>query len=199
MIAPLAIIQVRMGSTRLPGKALLPIAGRSMIHRVWATTVEAFGAEHTVVAYPDTPENDPLRDELGRIGATRFAWDGPESDVLGRFHACAHRYRWHPDSVIVRVTADDPYKDVLAMRQVAEGERLPVEFGGEAFTLAMLDEAQLLTTDPGAREHITLALFPTPPPPPPSGVWTIDTQADYDAVVMATTVPVLLQSRWVSA
>jgi spore coat polysaccharide biosynthesis protein SpsF len=193
---PLAIIQARMGSKRLPGKVLLPIAGRTLIHRVWATTVEAFGYDHTVVAYPDTPENEPLRTELARICAIRFAWNGPENDVLGRFHACAHTYRWHPDSVIVRVTADDPFKDVLSMRRVAAGERLPVELGGEAFTLAMLDAA-IDATDaerygcfPGdmysrKREHITYIMFPTPPPPPPPGVWSIDTSEDYAAVCSA--------------
>lgn len=194
---PLAIIQARLGSTRLPGKLLLQVGDTTLIHRVWRTTVQAFGAEHTVVAYPDTPENAPLVAELDRIGAQRFPWNGPENDVLGRFRACAHRYRWHPDSVIMRVTPDDPFKDVLAMRRVANGERLPVEIGGEAFTLAMLDAAYTVyrpdyfefgpcpAVDRRNREHITYALFPELPPPPPPGVWSIDTQADYDAVCSA--------------
>lgn len=184
MIAPLAIIQARLGSTRLPGKLLLPIGKRSLIHRVWATTVEAFGAAHTVVAIPKGDENGPLWVELRDIGAEVFVWDGPENDVLGRFYACAHRYRWHDDSVIMRVTPDDPHKDVLAMRRVANGERLPVEQGAEAFTLAMLDQAHLYTTNPLEREHITYALFrgSPPPAPPPGRVWSIDTRDDYMAV-----------------
>jgi len=174
-----------MGSTRLPGKVLLPIGSHTLLQRVWRATVMAFGAQHTVVAYPDTPESDPLRDELDRIGATGFAWDGPENDLLGRFHACAHTFRWHPDSVIVRVTADDPYKDPAAMRRVAAGERLPVEIGAEAFTLAMLDDANSYLHTDEAREHLTLAMFPTPPPPPPPGIWSIDTREDYEAVLSA--------------
>jgi spore coat polysaccharide biosynthesis protein SpsF (cytidylyltransferase family) len=183
MIAPLAIIQARLGSTRLPGKLLLPVGGTTLIHHVHRLTVEAFGATHTVVAYPETPENVPLRVELDRIGARCFPWNGPENDVLGRFWHCAHRYRWHPDSVIVRVTPDDPFKDPSHMRRVANGERLPVETGAEAFTLAMLDVANMHCHE---REHLTHALFRTPPPPPPdSRVWSIDTKSDYLAVVTA--------------
>ncbi len=183
----LAILQARMGSKRLFGKMLLPVGDTTLIHRVWRTTVKAFSAEHTVVAYPDTPENAPLVAELDRIGAQRFPWNGPENDVLGRFHACAHDKRWHPDSIIMRVTPDDPFKSAEAMLRVAAGERLPVEIGGEAFTLAMLDEAHEGRHHgvPGHMEHITYALFPTAPPPPPPGVWSIDTQADYDAVCSA--------------
>lgn len=180
MIPPLAIIQARIGSTRLPRKLLLPIDGEPLLRRVYRLTVEAFGAEHTIIALPATAENDELAALIP--GAQVFRWDGPENDVLGRFHACAHRYRWHPDSVLVRVTPDDPLKDPAAMRRVAAGERLPVEIGGEAFTLAMLDRAEVSS---GEREHLTYTLFPTLPPPPPPGVWTIDTQADYDAVVSA--------------
>jgi len=179
---PLAIIQARVGSKRLPGKVLLPIGGAPLIEHVWRRTVKAFGKRHTVVAHPDTPENAPLAEYLESLGAQRFPWDGPEDDVLSRFYYCAHRYRWHPDSVILRVTADDWRKSPPMMRRVANGERMAVELGAEAFTLAMLDEAQRTPDLPAAhREHITLALFPTLPPKPPPGVWTIDTADDLAA------------------
>jgi spore coat polysaccharide biosynthesis protein SpsF (cytidylyltransferase family) len=179
---PLAIVQARMGSKRLPGKVLLPIHGVPLIEHVWRRTVKAFGKQHTVVAHPDTPENAPLVEVLESLGAQRFAWDGPENDVLSRFYYCAHRYRWHPDSVIVRVTADDWRKNPAMMKRVANGERLPVELGAEAFTLAMLDEAQgTVGFQADYREHITHALFPTAPPKPPPGIWTIDTAEDLAA------------------
>lgn len=187
MIAPLCIIQARYHSTRLPGKMLLPLSGETLIARGWRIACAAFGAAHVVVAIPASDEAGPLGQELARINARTFAWDGPESDVLSRFYHCAHAYRWHPDCVIVRYTPDDPFKSVDALMRVVRGERLPVELGGEAFTLGMLDAAQewvAVDDDAGnvpAREHITRALFPTDPPPPPPGVWTIDTQGDYDA------------------
>jgi spore coat polysaccharide biosynthesis protein SpsF (cytidylyltransferase family) len=184
MIHPLCIVQARLGSTRLPGKMLLGLGGMTLIERAVRTATLAFGWDNVIVAHPDTPENAPLVAELERISARRFAWAGPENDVLSRVYHCSHTYRWHPDSVIVRYTPDDPWKDVASLRRVAAGERLPVEMGGEAFTLAQLDRAY---TRPWhtheEKEHITHALFPIAPPKPPAGVWSIDTQADYDAAI----------------
>ena len=179
-IPPLCILQARYHSTRLPGKMLQTLGDDTLIARGWRIACVAFGAAHCVVAIPAPDALGPLGDELRRLGATIFAWDGPEDDVLGRFYHCAHRYRWHPDSVIVRYTPDDPFKAVASLRRVAAGERLPVEQGGEAFTLAMLDWAQNCTSDRG-REHLTRILFLTAPPSPPPGVWTIDTADDLAA------------------
>lgn len=182
MISPLAIVTARIGSTRLPGKMLLLLGGKPLIWWAWNAAVMAFGEEHVVVAMPDTPENALLVRMVREMGGRHFCWDGPEEDVLGRVHACAHRYRWWPGSVIVRVTADDWKKQPGAMRRVALGERLPVELGGEAFTLAQLDEAHRTITDPVRREHLTYAFFPdSPAPPPPPGLWEINTQQDYEA------------------
>ena len=194
MISPLAIIQARLNSTRLPRKMLLTLGGETLIERGHRIAVEAFGAEHVLVAIPAGDEPGPLGDELRRIGASIFSWEGPESDVLSRMYHAAHSRRWHPDSVIVRITAEDPFKDPAAMRRVAAGERLPVEIGGEAFTLGMLDAAMerlsgALPPDPDrpvcvpvvrefVREHITYALFVNDPPPPPPGCWTVDTAED---------------------
>ncbi len=171
-----------MGSTRLPGKVLLKIDGMTLLERAWRTSCAAFGRDNVVIAMPDTPENQPICSHGSAMLAQMFAWNGPEDNVLGRFYNCAHHYRWHPDSVIVRVTPDDWRKDAKSMVRVAAGERLPVEMGGEAFTLAMLDKAADIFIK---CEHITHAIFPTFPPLPPSDglPWSIDTQEDYVAAV----------------
>jgi spore coat polysaccharide biosynthesis protein SpsF (cytidylyltransferase family) len=179
---PLVIIQARHASTRLPGKMLLKIGSESLIERAWLKAVEAFGADDCVVAIPKGDEDGPLGVELDRIGANVFTWDGGESDVLGRFHACAHTYRWKPDSVIFRYTGDDPFKSAEHMWRVVNGERLPVELGGEAFTLAQLERSHLFyLDDEAAREHITHALFPFALPPIGIPGYTVDTQTDLDA------------------
>lgn len=179
---PLAIIQARMGSKRLPGKVLLKLGGETLIERVWRLTCEAFSRENVVVAFPFTEENEPLRRELMRIGAMRFEFQGNEDDVLRRYYECAWRYRWHPDSVIVRVTADEPWLVPSMLRATAAGVRNPVELGGEAFTLKMLARREHFF-GPGAihqREHISHALYDTPAPAAPDGVYSIDTQEDYE-------------------
>lgn len=184
-VAPLCIIQVRMGSTRLPNKALLPLAdGRPILAHVVERAVLAFGYEHTVVAYPATPENAPIAEWCAdQLALQHFSWDGPENDVLGRFLNVALDHRWHEDSVIVRICCDDPFLVPEAMRRVAAGERLPVSVGAEAFTLAMLRHAHATSRE---REHLTHALWPHDPPPPPPNdgqVWTVDTEDDYRRAV----------------
>lgn len=184
-MSPLAIVTARIGSTRFPGKMLADLGGKPLV--LWATdaAINAFGADNVVAAVPASSENDELAKLLGTTCEV-FRWDGPEADVLGRVHACAHRHRWHPDAVIVRVTPDDPFKDAAALKAVSLGKRLPVELGGEAFTLAMLDEAESqhpwvgMTGD--HREHISWAIFGTdnPAPKAPDGVWTVDTPEDLE-------------------
>lgn len=183
---PLAIVQARIGSTRLPRKMLLDLGGHPLVYWAWNAARIAFGDEHTVVAMPASAENDELASVVEGFGGRVFRWAWPENDVLGRFHACAHTYRWHPDSVIVRVTPDDPLKSVTHLIRVAAGERLPVELGGEAFTLAMLDNAHEceVSYPPGwnkKREHLTHALSHiADPPPAPEGCWTVDTAEDLE-------------------
>jgi len=159
---------------------LLKLGDETLIARAWRIACEAFDRKNCVIAIPRDDLHSAFGDELCHIGAKIFAFDGDERDVLGRFWHCAHTYRWNPESVVFRYTPDDPFKSPMKMRRVAFGERLPVEIGGEAFTLAMLDAAQQNCDGAFPREHITHALFPgAPPPPAPPGVWTIDTEVDY--------------------
>lgn len=183
MVAPpLCIIQARYHSTRLPGKMLIPLGNETLIARAVRLARMAFGG-NVVVAIPKSDEDGPLGNELRKSVAKIFAWDGDEANVLGRFHACATRYRWHPQSVIVRWTPDDPFKDPRACGYVAQGERCAVEIGCEAFTLATLDRAFHTThaDDVVPREHLGnhRTLFPFNPIPCPPGIWTVDTPEDY--------------------
>lgn len=178
---PLAIIQARLGSTRLPRKVLMEVGGRSLVRRAYDASVRAFGTDNVVHTVPagDVELIDHIRDYGGIVEP----WEGDEGDVLRRFWAVAHRYRWHPDSVIVRITPDDAFKRADHLKRVAEGERLPVETGGEAFTLEQLDEwyADYGYGRHPAREHIGMCLPGDPPPPPEGPGWTVDTLEDLEA------------------
>jgi len=186
---------------------LLTLQGETLIARAWKQAVEVFGRGNVIVAIPHTDDDGPLGEELRRIDADVFAWDGQERDVLARFYHCAHEYRWHPASIIVRWTPDDVKKSSQLCREVSEGARHPVWMSCEAFTLAQLDTAHrnepawrklptiglrispdLFVPDSEGvrnrnREHISYALFPTyREETPPLGA-CIDTPADYDAAV----------------
>jgi len=181
---PLCIIQARLASTRLPNKMLLRLGDESIIARAHRLACEAFYPANVVVGIPKLDVGGPLDEELQRIGATVYAPDCDQSDVLTRFFMIAHHRRWHPDSVIVRWTPDDPFKEPALCRRVAAGERLPVEQGAEAFTLAMLSLAYSTADTPFNREHITHALFGViqAPTAPTGQVWTLDTPEDFNAI-----------------
>jgi spore coat polysaccharide biosynthesis protein SpsF (cytidylyltransferase family) len=171
----LAIIQARWHATRLPGKVLLPLAGVPLLAHVWRRTVAAFGEDSVVIA--TTHHGDaPILGLAARLGARVFSWAGAEDDLLGRFLAAA---AWHgEDESVVRVTADDPFKDPLLMRYAGVGLLFPVEVSAEHFTLADLREAESWAPA-SAREHLSY-LHPTVPVVLPHGWrWTVDTAEDY--------------------
>jgi cytidylyltransferase family protein len=154
MIPPLAIIQMRLHSTRLPKKMLLPVNGHALGWFAWDTAVQHFGAHNVVIASPmfDVEE---LRTGIPR--AEFFGWEGTEDDVLGRFHACAHWYRDDPNAVIVRVTPDD----------------YPIDPYRERCTLALLDKWHATVHEPVLRQHIGHLFTPRV---------EINTQEDLEAV-----------------
>jgi CTP:molybdopterin cytidylyltransferase MocA len=162
MIPPLAILQARLHSTRLEGKMLLPLKGKPLLRWAWEATVDEMGPGNAVIAIPSA-DAAALRPTVP--SATWFEWAGPEWDVLGRLHACAHALRSHPHTVIVRVTPED----------------WPVDLSRERFTLAALDEAQAMipADDQDRREHVAYALFPD------RGPMSIDTPSDYRAAQRA--------------
>lgn len=102
----LAIIQARMGSTRLPGKVLAEINGRPLIGFLIDRLRSVPEIDHIVVATTTTPSDDVLAEWLCMEGVDSFR--GDSDDVLARFYLCAKKY--NPD-LVVRVTADDPLKD----------------------------------------------------------------------------------------
>ena len=182
-VPPLAIIQARMGSNRLKGKMMLPLAGKPLIWYAHRRSIEAFGEANVVVAIPSSAENHVLRDYIrDSLGGQVFEWDGAESDVLERVWACAHSFRWHPMSVIARITPDDPLKDPALMWAVTLGERHPVELSCEAITLMDLSILHHNIVDMDQREHLTEILSPLPPPEAPEGIWSVDSQEDLDAI-----------------
>ncbi|HSJ53652.1 MAG TPA: glycosyltransferase family protein [Anaerolineae bacterium] len=99
----LAIVQARMGSTRLPGKVLEDVAGQSMLARVVRRVQRARQVDRVVVATSTSPADEAIVAECERLGVACFR--GDERDVLDRFYRAAAHFR---APVIVRITADCP-------------------------------------------------------------------------------------------
>lgn len=101
------IVQARLGSTRLPGKVLLPIQDRPLIRHVVERCTASKRIDRMVVATTKEPEDDSLAQYISselKVEVFRGATD----DVLARFVDAAKQSN---ADIIVRITADDPLKD----------------------------------------------------------------------------------------
>lgn len=99
----LAIIQARMGSTRLPGKVMKYLCGYPMIYWVIKGVCKAKLVDKVVVATPTDYRNEQLVEYVGSLGIDVFY--GSENNVLDRYIQCARKYT--PENV-VRITGDCP-------------------------------------------------------------------------------------------
>ncbi len=101
-----AIIQGRMGSSRLPGKVLKDIAGKPMLAHVVERTARALAVDELIVATTDDPADDPIQAACIQYGYRCYR--GSQYDVLDRFYQAACLTK---ADVIVRITADCPLID----------------------------------------------------------------------------------------
>ena len=101
-----AIIQARMGSTRLPGKVLKDLAGDTVLARVVSRVRRCKLVNEVVVATSTDPTDDQIVQECRRLDTGVFR--GNEHDVLDRYYRAAADA--HAD-VIVRITSDCPLID----------------------------------------------------------------------------------------
>lgn len=161
-----AIIQARMGSSRLPHKVLSDIAGRTMIDRIIERVAAASLIDEIVVATSLSKDDDVLVEHLLASGAAHV-FRGSMDDVLSRYYESA---RLHGATHIVRITADDPLKDPQiidrAVRLLLDDTSLdycsntitptfPEGLDVEAFTFAALETAHREAQLPSEREHVT--------------------------------------------
>jgi spore coat polysaccharide biosynthesis protein SpsF len=154
------ILQARMGSSRLPGKALATIGNQTILEHCLRRLMFA-GVAPVVLATTDRPEDQALADIATHLGASVFRGDA--DDVLGRFVAAANAFGFES---IVRATGDNPGTDIqapgrlLAALRTAEADYvheqgLPYGAAVEAVTRAALVRAASEATQPDDHEHVT--------------------------------------------
>jgi spore coat polysaccharide biosynthesis protein SpsF len=162
-----------MTSTRLPGKVLLPIAGRAMLSYQIERLRRACGHDVLVVATTVNATDDPIVDFCISEGVrcTR----GSELDVLSRYCDAAATVG---ADVVVRVTADCPLidpdvvEDVIGVFSAARGSldyvsnmlepSYPYGMAVEVMSSRALREADAQATSPVDREHVTPFLYRNP-------------------------------------
>jgi spore coat polysaccharide biosynthesis protein SpsF (cytidylyltransferase family) len=155
------ILQARTTSTRLPGKALLPIAGYPS---AVLGALRASNRGHETLA---ATSNDPSDDELAGkyLSAGIRVFRGPLDDVLARYYLAAAELP--DDCIVIRLTGDNVVPDGAFVGDVASAfangtcEYLaapphPCGLGCEAFSAATLRLAHRTATSPADREHVGL-------------------------------------------
>ena len=157
------VVQARMGSSRLPGKALMPLAGRPVIWHVMERLSRAERLDRVVLATTTAPEDDALADYVSGLG--HLVVRGSESNVLARFVQAAEQT--HAD-VIVRITGDCPLVDPCLVDYLVDA--LPDDSGyvqvepdgvlidegiDPCSTWALHRLASRAGDDPVAQEHVT--------------------------------------------
>ncbi len=158
------VVQARLGSTRLPGKVLEPLGGRSALARCLERCARIRGVDEVVCAIPDGSRNDPVEDEAKRAGARVVR--GPEQDVLARYALAAKQSR---ADLVMRVTSDCPVIDPAVCARVRDlmvsaradyacnnmPPRYPHGLDCDVFPAERLYEAEWLAKAAFDREHVT--------------------------------------------
>lgn len=201
----IAIIQARMGSTRLPGKVLKPVLGEPMLARMLERVKRAKSLDTVIVATTDKPEDDATAAVAERCGVQVFR--GSALDVLDRYYHAAKQMGATPDMVIVRLMADCPLHDPSVIDEDAKHfidmndmfaymgspRNYPEGLDADIFTFGALEEAWKRAQLPSEREHVG-QYFKNHPErfhwhswtvgerDDSSMHWSVDTQADFDFV-----------------
>lgn len=168
-----AIVQARMGSSRLPGKVLEVVVGQPLLGHLLDRLARVPQFDDVVVATTTHPQDERIVAFCQERGATYFR--GSEEDVLGRYYEAAAQAQ---ADVVVRITSDCPLMDPLVAEQVVAhflSERsdfdyvsntfdpsFPRGMNVEVFTFAALKRAYQEATAPEEREHVTPYIYRHP-------------------------------------
>lgn len=160
------VVQARMTSTRLPGKVMMPLAGRPMVERQLERLGRCRDVEEIVLAVTTNPDDEPLVDLARRVGVRWYR--GSEQDVLSRYLGAA---REAGAELVTRVTSDcpliDPREVDAVIRALSERRSacdyasnslepcLPRGLDCEALWMDVLERVARMATSPSAREHVT--------------------------------------------
>lgn len=195
----LAIIQARMGSTRLPGKVMQDLAGEPMLVRVVNRTRRAQMIDEVIVATTDLAQDDVLE----QLCTDRhwLCFRGSENDVLDRYYQVARAFG---ADVVVRITSDCPLIDPEVVDQVVRAYQaspqvdytsntlpprtFPRGLDTEVFGFDLLERLWKQDTNPATREHVTQYVYKNLDQFQTRGVthsedlshwrWTVDTLED---------------------
>jgi len=167
----IAIIQARMGSTRLPGKVLMEVNGRPLLAYQLDRISKSKKLDKVVVATSTLEKDNAIENFCKDYGVDCYR--GSENDVMSRYYECCKQY--NPDTV-VRMTADCPLIDPEIIDKVVqkfkddnvdycantvppEKSKFPDGSDIEVFSMKALEMANTEVQDEHRREHVTFQFW----------------------------------------
>lgn len=196
-----AIIQARMGSTRLPGKALRDIAGETMLARVVSRVRRTSLLDQIIIATTTELADSAIVAECERLGVACF--QGSEADVLDRYYQAALAF---DVDTVVRITSDCPLIEPVIIDQVITtfyeteadyasnslSRTFPRGLDTEVFKNSVLKQNWQAATELYQRSHVTPYIYQNPDlfrlvevtsnTDYSQHRWTVDTLADWQLV-----------------
>jgi spore coat polysaccharide biosynthesis protein SpsF len=195
------VVQARMGSSRLPGKVLLPVDSRPLLSYLLERLRRCKSVNRIIVATSTMPADDAIVSFCQ--GELTDVIRGPEQDVLARFAIAA---KFTCASTVVRITADCPLIDPALVDRAVDTfvtrrcdylsnmhpPTWPYGMAVEVMTRHCLEEAALEAQEPVDREHVTPFLYLRPDRYRLCSIthqsdlskhrWTVDTPEDFELV-----------------
>jgi spore coat polysaccharide biosynthesis protein SpsF len=166
------IIQARMGSTRLPGKSMMDLAGKPLVGRILERVSRCNLVDEIVLAIPNTAENKCLEELCENYCAKVFK--GSEDNLLDRYYQAAMHFG---AEVIGRLPADNPVPEPSEIDRAFQhyqqngckgfcsnlaeinNSGYPDGIGVEVFNMDLLERAIQSNPTTEQREHIHLNFY----------------------------------------
>jgi len=165
-----AIIQARMGSTRLPGKVLKNIGGKAMLWHIIERVKRCKNVDSIVVATTTRQEDKMIIELTEKCVVETFA--GKENDVLDRYYQAAKKFS---ADVIVRITADCPLINPITIDNMIDSclkedadyicghpDFPSIEQGMGVVSFSALSKLKSLANKDYQREHVTIYIKENP-------------------------------------
>lgn len=162
------VIQARMGSSRLPGKVLKKLCGKTVLGHLVERVKQCKAVDEIIVATTTREYDSKIMDESFNYGVKVFR--GSEDDVLSRYYYAALETN---AEVVVRITSDCPLFDPHLLEEAIEIYKksiydvvrlgvdggFPRGFDMEIFHFKLLEEAYQNAEESYQREHVTPYLY----------------------------------------
>jgi spore coat polysaccharide biosynthesis protein SpsF len=200
----IAVVQARMGSTRLPGKIMLDLAGKPMLARDVERIRRAKNIDDIVISTTTSFEDDRIISLCREYGWNFFRGSG--NDLLDRHYQTAREF---DALIVVRITSDCPLIEPVIIDRIIEKflelkpgidyvsnvfplRTFPRGLDTEVISISALERCWKEDTNPASREHVTPYIHHNPEKFRISEInnecdlscmrWTVDTPEDYDFV-----------------